>query len=158
VSSSAASPGTVCVDYAQSEGAFPAAWQYVSNLGPSNGPMSDRLIRKLGIRYSRMFYTAPIWSCGEGCYDFTAPEKHELGWGDDRQIKAIIAQGAVPILNIGGVPSWLGANVNGPPNNFAKFEALWKAALQRFTTWKPSTSRNMERSARPMSTRCIRRW
>jgi hypothetical protein len=122
-------PGSVCVDCARTAGAFPAAWPYVSNLGPSNGPISDRLIRKLGIKYSRMFYAAPIWSCGEGCYDYTAPEKHDIGWGDDHQIAAIMTQGAVPILNIGSVPSWLGENVNGPPHDYAKYKALWKAAL-----------------------------
>jgi hypothetical protein len=130
-------PGAICVDYAQNVGPFPTAWKYVSNLGPSNGPISDRLIRTLGIKYSRMFYAAPIWSCGEGCYDFTAPEKHEVGWGDDHQIATIMAQGAVPILNIGGVPRWLGSNVNGPPTDFAKYEALWNAALQHIAVKFP---------------------
>ena len=93
---------TICVDYSRDGGRFPAAWQYVSNLSPSNGPISDRLVKKLGIKYSRMFYAALIWSCGEGCCNFTAPEGYKTGWGDDLQIEAIIAQGALPILNIGG--------------------------------------------------------
>lgn len=131
-------PGTICVDYSQNSGAFPAAWEYVSNLSSSNGPISDQLIKNLRIKYSRMFYAAPIWSCGEGCYDFTAPENHQTGWGDDRQIDAIMAQGALPVLNIGGVPPWLGANVNGPPKDFDKYEALWTSALQHIATKYPT--------------------
>lgn len=135
-----AASGSICVDYSETAGTFPPVSPYLSVPGIINGPQMDGEVRNLGIRYQRLFYGAPIWSCGPGCYNFTADDSayRAYGWGDDNLINIVLNEGAVPLLNIGGVPSWLNSNVNGPPNNYNQYTQMWIAALYHIANTYPN--------------------
>jgi hypothetical protein len=104
---------TVSIDYSQTGTTFVPLHQNVSTIEISNGPQDDQLIGNLGMKLERTFWSPAVWAQTEGTYNFTAenpfPSVGPQGrdWGSDSpMLDNIIAQGAQPVINFNGEPSW----------------------------------------------------
>jgi len=121
-------PNTIAVDYSQIGCPFRRLYQYVSTIQTSSGPRADRLIRNLGIRLERTFWSPRFWAKdGLGHYVWTGNNGNF--YGDDTLLDNIISQGAQPVVNIGGVPDWL-ENSQKLPTDMNTYQRLLEDGLK----------------------------
>jgi hypothetical protein len=126
----------ISVDYSRAAGAFPRLYQYVSTIQTSNGPIDDRLIRNLGMRLERTFWPPAFWAkAGLGKYQWHGTNGNT--YGDDTVLDNIVAQGAQPVVNIGGVPGWL-ANRDGLPSDLTIYKQLLEDGLRHLRSKYPN--------------------
>ena len=126
----------ISVDYSRTAGSFPRLYQYVSTIQTSNGPIDDQLIRNLGMRLERTFWPPDFWAkAGLRQYQWYGTNGNIFG--DDTVLDNIIAQGAQPVVNMGGVPGWL-ANRDGLPSDPTIYKQLLEDGLRHLRSKYPN--------------------
>jgi hypothetical protein len=135
---------TVSVDYAQTGTPLVRLNQAICTTQISNGPKDDQLVKNVGMRLERTFWSPAVWAqAGPGNYNFSAPNPFPgaapapgRDWGSDSpMLDNIIAQGAQPVISFVGEPSWDAssntqtAELNGLPTNLSDYQQLIKDGL-----------------------------
>ena len=150
--SQAIAQNTVSVDYSRAGSALVRLNQAVSTIQISNGPKEDQLVKNLGMRLERTFWSPAVWAqAGPGQYDFTAANPFPdaapapgRDWGSDSPVlDNIIAQGAQPVISFGGEPGWdavrstEAAELNGLPSNMSEYQRLVRDGLNHLKSKYP---------------------
>jgi hypothetical protein len=143
---------TISVDYSQVGIPFVPLNQAVANTQISSGPQDDLLVRNLGMRLERTFWSPAVWAqAGPGQYDFTAPNPFPgaapapgRDWGSDSpMLDNIIAQGAQPFVSFSGEPGWDAPSstqtgeLNAVPVNMGQYQQLVKDGLNHLRSKYP---------------------
>jgi hypothetical protein len=143
---------TVSVNYAHTGNALVRLNQAVSTTQISNGPKEDQLVKNLGMRLERTFWSPAVWAqAGPDQYQFTAPNPFPNAapapgreWGSDSPVlDNIIAQGAQPVICFTGEPGWDAsrptetAELNGLPANMSEYQRLVRDGLNHLKSKYP---------------------
>ncbi len=140
------------MDYSQTGNAFIRLNQAVSTIQVSNGPQDDQLVKNLGMRLERTFWSPAVWGqTGPGQYNFTAENPFPdaapapaRDWGSDSPVlDNIIAQGAQPVICFSGEPGWdapqdtESAELGGLPANMSTYQQLVRDGLSHLRSKYP---------------------
>jgi Glycosyl hydrolases family 39 len=143
---------TVSVNFSEPGKPLVRLNQSISNGQISNGPQDDQLIKNLGMRLERTFWSPAAWAqAGSGKYDFNAANPFggvapapDRDWGSDSPLlDNIIAQGAQPVICFTGGPGWDAsadtqtAELDGLPVNMNEYQQLVKDGLNHLRSKYP---------------------
>ena len=143
---------TVSINFSQTGGPLVRLNQAVSKTQTSSGPQDDQLVKNLGMRLERTFWSPAAWAqAGPGKYNFTAANPFSgaapapgRDWGSDSPVlDNIIAQGAQPVICFTGEPGWDAsaetqtAELNGLPVNMNEYQQLLKDGLNHLRSKYP---------------------
>jgi Glycosyl hydrolases family 39 len=143
---------TVSINYSQTGNVLVRLNQNVSTIQASNGPQDDQLVKNLGMRLERTFWSPAVWAqAGPGQYNFTAANPFTgsgfvpvRDWGaDSPMLDNIIAQGAQPVISFSGEPVWdaSSSGVTGQlddlPVNTSEYQQLVKDGLNHLRSKYP---------------------
>jgi Glycosyl hydrolase catalytic core len=135
---------TVSVNYSQVETPLVRLNQAVSTTQISKGPHDDQIVKNLGMRLERTFWSPAVWAqAGTGQYNFIASNPFpgvapapDRDWGSDSPLlDNIITQGAQPVICFTGEPGWdassdtQSAQLNGLPIDMGEYQQLVKDGL-----------------------------
>ncbi len=143
---------TVSINFSQTGDPLVRLNQAVSSTQTSNGPQDDQLVKNLGMRLERTFWSPAAWAqAGPGKYNFIAANPlsgaapaPDRDWGSDSpMLDNIIAQGAQPVICFTGEPGWDAsadtqtAELNGLPANMNEYQQLVKDGLNHLRSKYP---------------------
>jgi hypothetical protein len=138
------SQNTVSVNYSRVETPLVRLNQAISTTQISKGQHDDQLVKNLGMRLERTFWSPAVWAqAGPDEYNFIAANPFpgvapapDRDWGSDSpMLDNILAQGAQPVICFTGEPGWDAssdtqiAQLNGLPIDMSEYQQLVKDGL-----------------------------